>query len=154
MPANALAGDARKMYIRPLIISLFFAIVGELSLLVIYGIILFPEGNLMYKVLWTLGFCGIGMGATLGAGINLFVMGRYAGPKAILLTILLSFLIMGVACDLLCLNLDLHFNYFGAQASPLLFSSGGVLGSLIAGAGIGGLLFSETGRSILERIGL
>ena len=154
MPANALAGDARKMYIRPLIISLFFAIVGELSLLVIYGIILFPEGNLMYKVLWTLGYCGIGMGATLGAGINLFVMGRYAGPKAILLTILLSFLIMGVACDLLCLNLDLHFNYFGAQASPLLFSSGGVLGSLIAGAGIGGLLFSETGRSILERIGL
>ena len=55
MPANALAGDARKMYIRPLIISLFFAIVGELLLLVIYGIILFPEGNLFYKVFWTLG---------------------------------------------------------------------------------------------------
>jgi hypothetical protein len=154
MPANVLAEEAHKLYIRPLIISLFFAVAGELLLLVIYGIILFPEGNLMYKVLWTLGFCGIGMGATLGAGINLFVMGRYAGPNAILLTILLSFLIMGVACDLLCLNLDLHFNYFGAQASPLLFSAGGVLGSILAGAGIGGLLFSETGRSLLERIGL
>lgn len=154
MPENVLPDDARKMFSRPVIISLFFAVAGELLLLVIYGIILFPEGNLFYKVLWTLGFCGIGMGATLGAGINLFVMGRYAGPKAILLTILLSFLIMGAACDLLCLNLDLHFNYFGAQASPLLFSSGGVLGSLIAGAGIGGVLFSETGRSILERIGL
>ena len=154
MPANVLAEEAHKLYIRPLIISLFFAVAGELLLLVIYGIILFQEGNLFYKVLWTIGFCGIGMGATLGAGINLFVMGRYAGPKAILLTILLSFLIMGVACDLLCLNLDLHFNYFGAQASPLLFSAGGVLGSILAGAGIGGLLFSETGRSILERIGL
>ncbi|MBW2478368.1 MAG: hypothetical protein JRF38_00150 [Deltaproteobacteria bacterium] len=154
MPANVLAEDVRKMYIRPLIISLFFAVAGELLLLVIYGIILFPEGNLLYKVLWTLGFCGIGMGATLGAGINLFVMGRYAGPNAILLTILLSFLIMGVACDLLCLNLDIHFNYFGAQASPLLFSAGGVLGSILAGAGIGGLLFTETGRSVLERIGI
>ena len=154
MPANVLAEEAHKLYIRPLIISLFFAVAGELLLLVIYGIILFPEGHLFYKVLWTLGFCGIGMGATLGAGINLFVMGRYAGPKGILLTILLSFLILGVACDLLCLNLDLHFNYFGAQASPLLFSAGGVLGSILAGAGIGGLLFSETGRSILERIGL
>ena len=154
MPEYILVDDARKMLLRPLIISLFFAVAGELLLLVIYGIILFPEGNLFYKVLWTIGFCGIGMGATLGAGINLFVMGRYAGPKAILLTILLSFLIMGVACDLLCLNLDLHFNYFGAQASPLLFSAGGVLGSILAGAGIGGLLFTETGRSILERIGL
>ena len=154
MPEYILVDDARKMLLRPLIISLFFTVAGELLLLVIYGIILFPEGNLFYKVLWTIGFCGIGMGATLGAGINLFVMGRYAGPKAILLTILLSFLIMGVACDLLCLNLDLHFNYFGAQASPLLFSAGGVLGSILAGAGIGGLLFTETGRSILERIGL
>ena len=154
MSANALAEDARKIFIRPLIISLFFAVVGELVLLLIYGIILFPEGNLMYKVLWTLGFCGIGMGATLGTGINLFIVGRYSGTKAIMLTILLSFLIMGIACDLLCLNLDLHFNYFGAQTNPVLFSAGGLIGSLIGGAGIGGLLFSGTGRSILDRIGI
>ena len=153
MSENAVAEEARKMYVRPLIVSLFFAVVGELLLLVIYGIILFPEGNILYKVLWTLVFCGIGMGATLGAGINLCIVGRYEGTKAVLLTVLLSFLIMGVACDLLCLNLDLHFNYFGAQTNPLLFSTGGVLGSLIGGAGIGGLLFSEKGRSILERIG-
>lgn len=154
MPENVLAEDARKLYIRPLIISLFFSVVGEFLLLVIYGIILFPDGNMMYKVLWTLGFCGVGMGATLGAGINLFIVGRYSGTRAIFLTVLLAFLIMGVACDFLCLNLDLHFNYFGAKTNPLLFSAGGVLGSLIAGSGIGGLLFSETGRSLLERIGL
>ena len=154
IPANVLDEDARKLYIRPLIISLFFSVGGELLLLVIYGIILFPAGNLIYKVLWTLGFCGVGMGATLGAAINLFIIGRYEGTKAVLLTILLSLLIMGVACDLLCLNLDLHFNYFGAQTNPLLFSAGGVLGSLIGGTGIGGLLFSETGQSILRRIGI
>jgi len=154
MPANVLAEDVRKWYIRPLIISLFVAVTGELLLLVIYGIILHPEGNMLYKVLWTLGFCGIGMGATLGVGINLFIVGRYEGTRAILLTVLLAFLIMGVACDLLCLNLDMHFNYFGAPTNPVLFSAGGVLGSLIGGAGIGGLLFSETGRSVLKRIGV
>jgi hypothetical protein len=154
MPGNALTEDARKMFIRPLIISLVFSVVGEFLLLVIYGIILFPGGNMIYKVLWTLVFCGIGMGATLGTSIDLFIIGRYSGLKAILLTILLAFLIMGVACDLLCLNIDLHFNYFGAQTNPLLFSAGGMLGSLIAGAGIGGLLFSKTGQSIMERIGL
>lgn len=154
MPGNALAADARKMFIRPVIISLFFAVVGEFLLLVIYGLILFPEGNLIYKVLWTLVFCGIGMGTTLGAGINLFIIGRFSGLSAILLTTLLSFLILGVACDLLCLNLDLHFNYFGAQTSPLLFSTGGILGSLIAGAGIGGLLFTKGGQTMMERIGI
>ena len=154
MAGNGLAEDTRKMFIRPLTISLFFSVVGEFLLFVIYGVILFPEGNMIYKLLWTLVFCGIGMGATLGAGINLYIVGRHTGHKAILLTILLSFLILGVACDLLCLNLDLHFNYFGAQTSPLLFSAGGILGSFIAGAGIGGLLFFQTGQTILERIGL
>lgn len=152
MPGNVLTEDARKMFIRPIIISLVFSVVGEFLLLVIYGIILFPGGNMIYKVLWTLVFCGIGMGATLGTSISLFIIGRYSGLKAILLTILLAFLIMGVACDFLCLNIDLHFNYFGAQTNPLLFSAGGMLGSLIAGAGIGGLLFSKTGKSIMERI--
>ena len=154
MPENVLIEDTRKLFIRPLIISLFFAVVGEFLLLVIYGIMLFPEGDMIYKVMWTLVFCGIGMGATLGTSINLFIIGRYTGHKAILLTILLAFLIMGIACDLLCLNLDLHFNYFGAQTNPLLFSAGGMLGSLIAGAGIGGLLFSKTGQSIMERLGI
>jgi hypothetical protein len=30
-------------------------------------------------VFWALGFWGIGMGATLGTGINLFITGRYTG---------------------------------------------------------------------------
>ena len=65
MPENVLIEDTRKLFIRPLIISLFFAVAGELLLLVIYGIILFPGGNMIYKVLWTLVFCGIGMGQPL-----------------------------------------------------------------------------------------
>jgi len=44
MPGNALTEDARKMFIRPLIISLVFSMVGEFLLLVIYGIYCFLVG--------------------------------------------------------------------------------------------------------------
>jgi hypothetical protein len=154
MLENYLIKNARKMYIQPLMVSLGFSVIGEFLLLIIYGIILFPGGNMIYKVLWTLLFCGIGMGATLGTCINLFVINRYSGIKAFLLTILLAFMVMGIACDLLCLNLDLHFNYFGAKTNPFLFSTGGILGSLIAGAGIGGLLFSKAGQSLMGKLGI
>jgi hypothetical protein len=39
MSENDIAEDSRKVYIRPLIASLFFAVAGEFLLLVIYGII-------------------------------------------------------------------------------------------------------------------
>lgn len=154
MLENNLIEDARKMFIQPLIVSLGFSVIGEFILLIIYGIILFPGGNMIYKFLWTVVFCGIGMGATLGTGINLFVIGRYSRLKATLLTILLAVVVMGVACDLLCLNLDRQFHYFGAQTNPLLFSFGGIFGSLLAGTGIGGVLFSKAGQSLMAKIGI
>ena len=58
---------------RVVIISLLFSVAKEVLLLVIYGILLFPEGNMVYKVLWRRGFCGIGMGATFSTGINRFI---------------------------------------------------------------------------------
>ena len=57
---NVLTEETRKMLIRPLIIGLVFSVIGELLLLVIYGIILFPDGNMMYKVLWPLDFAASG----------------------------------------------------------------------------------------------
>jgi len=109
---------------------------------------------MIYKVLSALFFCGIGMGITRGTCINLFVINRYSGLKAILFTILLAFMVMGIACDLLCLNLDLPFNYFGEETNPLLFTTGGILSPVIAGAGIGGLLFSKPGQSVMVKIGI
>ena len=94
------------------------------------------------------------MGAALGTAINLFVVNRFTGTKAIALTILSSFVLLGIMCDLLCLNLDLHFHYFGAQNNPILFVSGSITGSIIAGAGIGWLLFTDNGNRALTKIGL
>ena len=65
MTEDVLIEDSRKKSNRTLIVSLCFSAIGEFLLFVVYGIILFPEGNLLYKFLWTVVFCGIGMGASL-----------------------------------------------------------------------------------------
>ena len=127
---------------------------GEIFLLILYGLILFPDGSLIHKVLWTLVFCGIGMGATLGAFISFFVVDRFNGTKAIFITTLLSLTILGVACNLLCLSLDHHFQYFGGTSDPYLFFSGGVLGSVIGGIAVGAILFTPKGNEYLEKIGI
>jgi hypothetical protein len=154
MRANIMIDDTRKMFNRPVIVSLGFTVLGELFLLVIHGIILFPDGNIFYKALWAIVFCGIGMGATLGAFINLIVTGRYSGIKAVIFTILLSFFLLGMLCELLCFKLDLTFHYFGASTNPTLFLLNGMVGSIIAGAGIGELLFSRRGNSVLMGFGV
>jgi hypothetical protein len=128
--------------------------IGEIFLLILYGLILFPDGSILYKVLWTLVFCGIGMGATLGAFVNILIIDRFDGIKAICLTTTLSFIVIGFACNLLCLNLDRHFHYFGGASNPHLFSFGSIIGSIVGGLVVGGLLFTETGNEYLKKIGI
>ncbi|MHC4751696.1 MAG: hypothetical protein ACYTFW_17710 [Planctomycetota bacterium] len=154
MIREGIAENSRKMYTRPIIVSLGVCISGEFLLFIIYGLLLFPQGNLLYKFLWTVVFCGIGMGATVGTFVNLFIIDRYIGIKAIIFTILLTLAILGILCNLLCLQLDLHFHYFGAETNPILFSIGSIAGSVVAGLIIALLLFSEKGDIVLDRFGI
>jgi hypothetical protein len=144
----------RKTFIRPLVVSIRITELGELLLLILYGVILFPEGSLIHKILWTLVFCGIGIGATLGACINILIVGRFNGVKAILLTTVASLIVLAIACNLLCLNLDRHFHYFGGTSNPFLFSLDGVFGSIIGGIVVGALLFTQKGNRHLEGLGI
>ncbi len=153
MSREGIIEDPRKIYTRPIVVSLGVCIFGELLLFILYGIVLFPQGNLLYKFLWTVVFCGIGMGATVGAFVNLFIIDKYIGIKAITLTILLTLTTLGIICNRLCFQLDLHFHYFGAETNPMLFAIGSIAGSIVAGLVISLLLFSEKGDMVLHKIG-
>jgi len=138
------ATSTRNLSNRVLLMSLAASVFSEFILLVVYGIILFPEGNLLNKTLWTLVYCGLGMGATVAAFINLFVTDRYTGLRAIILTTVIAVVLLGFLCDGLCYRLDLRFDYFGApHMPPLFFHVSSWVGSLVGGALVGYLSFGK-----------
>lgn len=144
----------RSDFIRPLILATAFTWTAELVLLIYYGIYLSDQGSLLNKVIWTLGFCGIGMGLSLGGLIDIFLVGRVTEKIGIWSTMVFMVITLGVACNWLCMNLDRHFKYFGGAENPYLFFLPSFLASIVGGWLLGWLLFSRKGRSILYRFGL
>jgi hypothetical protein len=47
-----------------------------------------------------------------------------------------------------------NFKVHNSLENPILFSIGGICDSLRAGAGIGGLLFSKAGQSLMVKLGI
>lgn len=139
---------------RPIILGLTFSILGELIIFLIFGVFLHPQGSLLSKFLWTVVYCGVGMGAAFGALVDLFVVNKLSGKKAIFACAIISTLILGVGCNLLCLNLDQHFQYFGGQESPLIFVINGVVMATLGGLLGGWLLFTNKGNNMLTKIGI
>lgn len=151
---NLAEGVIAKDYKRPLIVGLVLATFGELMIFIIFGVILFPSGNILSKFLWTVLFCGVGMGSAFGTIVDLAVVGRLKGRSAIIACTIISTVILGFACNLLCFNLDQHFNYFGGQGSPKLFILNGIVMASIGGFLSGWLLFTESGSRALDRLGI
>lgn len=143
----------KKQLLRPIKLGVLFSVLGEAIIFVIWGLWLYPEGNILHKFLWTVIFCGLGMGATLGALISWWVEGKFWGMSAILVCSAISFIILGLFCNFLCFQLDMHFGYFGAEKTPLLFMANGMIMSATGGALIGWLNFSYRGIKLLEKFG-
>lgn len=137
--------------LRPIKLSILFSILGEAVILLVWGMLLYPEGNLLHKFLWTIVFCGLGMGAAIGAIIALFVVGKWTGTYAVILCAELSGIILGLFCNYLCYNLDMHFDYFGGKETPLLFVINGMVMAIIGGAVVGWLCFTERGKRLLSK---
>ena len=144
----------RQDFTRPLILATIFTWFAVLILLIYYGIYLSDEGSLLNKIIWTLGFCGIGMGLSLGGLIDLFLVGRVSEKVGIWLTTVFTTLTLGIACNWLCMNLDWHFKYFGGAENPYFHFLPSFVASIIGGWLLGWLLFSSKGRSILDRFGI
>lgn len=152
--AEETAAAARARYVRPIEVAVAFSVLAELALLLYYGIYLSDEGSLVNKILWTLGFCGLGMGLSIGALIDLVVVDRFDGRAAIATTIGITTLGLGIGCNALCMVLDQHFRYFGGAEDPYLHFLPSFLASILGGWLLGWLLFSPRGRAKLERIGM
>jgi len=144
---TTLTRPSERAFARPLKLALLFSILGEAVLLLVYGFYLFPEGSWFSKFMWTIVYCGMGMGGAFGAVVALGLLGRVDGWRAIVLTTLLATVMLGIFCNVLCLRLDMTFGFFGARESGLLFMASGIILSPLGGAVLGWLTFTEAGRN-------
>ncbi len=143
----------RAHYLRPLYVSLILSVFAELILFLYFGVLINDEGNMLNKFLWSVIFCGIGMGSVFGIAILVFVLDRMTGWFAISMTTALAIIFFGV-CNFICFRLDQKFNYFGGINNPELFLFTGWLLSILGGLLIGTLLFTDTGNRLLNRLGI
>lgn len=143
---------ARARYLRPIKAAIALSMVSEGIILVVWGFILYPEGSWLYKILWTLGFCGLGMGATTGALIDLLVVDRFDGVRAVVACAALATFTLGVGCNVLCLSLDRHFLYFGGGDDAALFIGNGLVMAALGGAAVGSLCFTRAGRALFPDV--
>ena len=143
----------RQYYLRPMKLFILSSMGAEFMFLLISIFFFSGFKDIFYKIMWTLFFCGIGMGSTMGTLVNMFITDQYFNSKAIFGTTLLGLLVFGT-CNILCFRLDHHFDYYGSFNYPVFFLSkgfaAGILGSLFNAY----LLFSPNGQKLLIKMGL
>ncbi|MDF1671641.1 MAG: hypothetical protein P1U83_18755 [Roseovarius sp.] len=79
------SGNASRLR-APLKLALLFSAGGQAEIFVLWGLILFHEGNVFNTFMWTIVYCGFGMGVALGAVVALGILESLEGWKAIILT--------------------------------------------------------------------
>ena len=126
---------ARRDFVRPIVVAIVLTIIGELLILFVWGMLLFPSGNIWHKLGWTL-TCGVAMGATIGALVNVVVTGRLSGLTAASYAGAIYFVILGI-CVYICYQTDLSTGYFGAVEAPTLFVLGGLVPAGLTGIAYG-----------------
>ncbi len=122
---------------------------AEIFYLIVWGMVLFPQGPFLSKLVWTL-TCAIAMGSVIAVLTIALVVGRLHGRTAFFACACILFLI-GTGCAFLCSRIDAVMNYFGGPENTQLFFMSGIIPSVIGGLVYGWLLYSDTGQSVMAR---
>jgi hypothetical protein len=146
------AQKRRMVYLRPFLLFYLNSLFAEVIFLSVGVFIMTGTKDLLYKVLWTLVFCPLGMGGAMGGLINWFIVDYHYGTKAVHFTAILSLLVLS-SCNYLCYSLDHHFGWFGAAEHPLWFHW---RYPMIWAVGYfnGRLMFTDSGQEKLARMGM
>jgi hypothetical protein len=128
-----------------------FTLVGEGLILVMWGLVLFPEGALGPNLVWT-ATGGVAMGGVIGALVNVLVIGRWVGRPAAIASALMYVAVLSY-CALLCYRIDVTMGLFGARTHPGLFLNAGLLAALVTSVPYAWLLCSARGQRLLTTWG-
>ena len=121
-----------------------------------FGMIWFPELHppLIPRLIWTQIFCGIGMGAAVGALAYLAASPFKQGSRAALIITAIVAGVVYVGCGNVCYFVDRlpGMNYWGTTENPALFLIKGDLGGVLLGVIGSWLLNTKKGMSVLNKI--
>jgi hypothetical protein len=141
----------RKEMTRPIAVAVTLTVLGEVFYFIVWGLILFPEGETWVKAVWT-ATCGLGMGGTIGALVSWRVVGRFAARRAGVAAGAICFGVLAY-CSFLCVGIGSATGYFGAHTHHALFIWGGLIPAFLSSFFYGWVLFSEGGTNLLDRVG-
>lgn len=147
------AQKRRQYYLRPMKLYIGSSIGAEFLFLLISIFVFSGFRDIFYKIMWTLFFCGVGMGSTMGTLTNIFLTDQYFNYKGIFGSLILGFIVFGT-CNVLCFRLDHHFDYYGAIKYPVFFLSKGFVAGILGSLFNGYLLFHPNGQKLLIKMGL
>ncbi|UWR09558.1 hypothetical protein [Ruegeria sp. B32] len=119
--------------------AILLTTLAEVFYLVVWGMVLFPQGSLAGKAMWTL-TCGVAMGAVIGAATLVAIEPRYSGTAGLWRAALIV-TVVGSYCALLCSRIDARFGYFGGSEHAGLFIASGVVPAIAGGVFYGWLLY-------------
>ena len=137
--------DYRTNLLRPLYYASGLTIFAEVIYFIVWGILIFPDGNLLSKFAWAL-TCGVAMGAVIGVATIILVTEELSVTASIAIAAL-AMATIGSYCGFLCSRIDAHFNYFGGQENTTLFILSGVVPAIIGGGLYGWLLYGRKRNS-------
>lgn len=116
-------------------------LIAELFYLLVWGFLLFPQGNPAAKAVWTIS-CGIAMGASIGAATVWLIEGRYFATAAIWRAAAVMAAI-GSYCAWFCSQIDTRFEYFGGGENQVLFLVAGIVPAIAGGLLYGWIIYGR-----------
>ena len=136
---NRWLNEEHNKSLKPVVLATLLILIAEMAYLVVWGMILYPQGSLPGKVMWTV-TCTIAMGSVIGVFTQILVPGDGSGlaRMAVAAAVMAA---VGIYCTYLCARIDVHFNYFGGADNAALFLLGGVAPAIFGGIIYGWLLY-------------
>ncbi|WP_369600325.1 hypothetical protein AAIA72_10775 [Hahella sp. SMD15-11] len=143
---------ARRLYTRPLYLSIFVAVIIELVNFAIFGYGLnVDDASHFQEFIWTVCVGGLGMGSLLGVMIDVVVTGRLQGTEARNTILILTVLVLGIVTKFVTIALQGQAELLNVSDHTLMYVGVGLLLALLAGWVLGVLLYTEKGRQALVR---
>jgi hypothetical protein len=145
-------GAGRAAYIRPLAVAAIFIFSGQAIGFVVWELILYPDGRLLPKIVWT-AVDSVAMTLAVGLLVGFVVKKHHRGRVAGMLSSL-CYAIVAIAGILICFQLDSELNVFEAEKDARLYIAFALSGALLSAPFYGWLLHGRNGQALLKRVGL